>query len=300
VSTEDQRRVLLSLVALLGATCSWPEVSAYVPGLSRQQGREMLNRIQKGWAWAQRVGLRLLRWVRPGWVWALDFLTPPNAVEGHYPRILAVRDLASGKMLLTLPCLDETAQTAVSGLSSLFAEHGPPLVLKMDNGSAQRSGDMCTLLRSFSVTALFSPARTPRYNGAVEAGIGSLKTRAHHLAAAAGRPEEWTLDDVEEARCVANDLGRPAGASGPTPEERWRDRVPILPAHRHDFRLRIARALRGLRLSDPAEEARPGRSRRDALRRAAITRALTDMGLLQFRTRRIPPPVSSSIRPVIS
>lgn len=234
-------------------------------------------------------------------MWTLDFTTPPHPVEGRYGKILLVRDLSSGLTLLSLACEDETARTLVDALRALFAQVGAPLVVKMDNGSAQRSGAMRALLREYGVIGLFSPPYTAKYNGAAEAGIGGLKTRAHHLASAAGRPEEWTLDDLEEARCLGNELGRPAGASAPTPEESWRGRVLPTPAERASFRTRVARTLRGVRHPGPGgDPGAPGRSRSDAARRTAISRALTDAGILEFRTRRIPQPVSTSKRPVFS
>jgi hypothetical protein len=57
------------------------------------------------------------------------------------------------------------------------------------------------------------------YNGAIEAGIGSLKTRTERQALWAGRPGPWTWQDVEAARQEANATARPHGAYGPTPEQ---------------------------------------------------------------------------------
>jgi hypothetical protein len=66
---------------------------------------------------------------------------------------------------------------------------------------------------------LLSPPGTPEYNGTCEAGIGSLKTRTHHEAARNDRPGEWTCDDVEGARMMDNETGRPWGVNGLTPKE---------------------------------------------------------------------------------
>ena len=43
---------------------------------------------------------------------------------------------------------------------------------------------------------LFSPPGVPRYNGAIEAGIGSLKARAEQHATRHGHRGAWTWDDV--------------------------------------------------------------------------------------------------------
>ena len=60
---------------------------------------------------------------------------------------------------------------------AVFAEHGPPLVLKSDNGSHFTGGNFPDLLAAHRVEHLLSPPYWPRYNGAVEAGIHALKDR---------------------------------------------------------------------------------------------------------------------------
>src|SRR5581483_8822513 len=79
-------------------------------------------------------------------------------------------------------------------------------------------------LHQAGVLALYSPPRTPRYNGAIEAGIGSLKTRTETHASRHGRPGQWTSDDVAAAQEEANATARPQGPTGPTPEESWQGR----------------------------------------------------------------------------
>jgi hypothetical protein len=88
---------------------------------------------------------------------------------------------------------------------------------------------------------LFSPPRCPSYNGSIEAGIGSLKTRTYHHACRDDHPHIWTTDDVEEARVEANALSRPWGASGPIPDEVWKQRTPIDSEERDRFQTAVAR-----------------------------------------------------------
>ena len=62
-------------------------------------------------------------------------------------------------------------------LAGLLAALGPPLVLKSDNGSAfgeDRGRVPVAQLRRLQAV---SPPRTPNYNGAMKAGIGSLKAQ---------------------------------------------------------------------------------------------------------------------------
>jgi hypothetical protein len=154
---------------------------------------------------------------------------------------LAVRDLASGQQLLWLPVAEATAATTVAALLWLFTLHGAPLVLKMDNGAPFVAGATRALLGQWQVVPLYSPPRRPQYNGAVEAGIGALKARTHYQAARGGHPGQWTLADTEAARQEANTLGRPWGARGPTPAERWQGRQRLSAVERGAFAATVAR-----------------------------------------------------------
>ena len=82
---------------------------------------------------------------------------------------------------------------------------------------------------------LLSPPYWPPYNGAIEAGFGSAKTRICIEAARHGRFDHWLLDDVEAARQLANGASRPWGITGPTPEERFSARPPITDPQRQAF-----------------------------------------------------------------
>src|SRR5581483_717564 len=123
-----------------------------------------------------------LRLVRTGTVWAMDHAEPPQPVDGKYPYLLAVRDLASGCQLAWLPQGEANAAGTCDALRALFLEYGPPLVIKSDNGSPFIAEDTGQVLAAWGVTHLFSPPQTPEYNGACEAGIGGLKTRTHEQA----------------------------------------------------------------------------------------------------------------------
>jgi len=83
------------------------------------------------------------------------------------------------------------------------------------------------LLASYNVIHLMSPSYYPPYNGAIEAGIGSLKTHAFHVAAKKGRRGHWTCDDVQAGRLIANETSRPWGPKGPSPDQMWKNRNPI-------------------------------------------------------------------------
>ena len=141
----------------------------------------------------------VLVWTRVGAVWAMDHTKLDAPIEGELPYLLVVRDLASGCVLSSLPTRSTDQAPVVQELARLFAVFGPPLVLKMDNGSGLVGEDVMSLLDEAGVTALRSPPRTPRYNGAVEAGMGGLKGWLNDVAAFHGRQAAPTRDDLEAA-----------------------------------------------------------------------------------------------------
>jgi transposase InsO family protein len=288
---------LLALLRLLGPSVGVLPLQALCPGLARREVADLLRRYRRVWKRKRRLLTRALHWTRPGAVWAIDFAVPPAPLEGRYCRLLAVRDLASGYQLAWLPVADESARTVSDTLQALFRAHGAPLVLKSDNGSAFAAAEIEPLLASWGVCALFSPPHTPRYNGSCEAGIGSMKVRTHHQAAAAGRPGEWTCDDAEAARLQANQTARPWGVRRPTPGEIWGARQAVQDQERVAF----AAAARVREQEALAEQGYPpgailGRLAEAAVRRVAIERALIDQGLLAITAgRRCRPAVAEKL-----
>src|SRR5262249_36036101 len=174
------------------------------PGVPRAELADLRDRYRRVVRDQQRGRLARLTWTRPGAVWAADFAWPPAAIEGRYPRLLSVRDLASGVQLAWQPAADETAATAGAALANLFHEHRGPLVLKVDNGAAFGNDALQKLLWQHGVQGLYSPAYTPQYNGAIEAGVGAMKGRTEAQALVRGAPGEWTWEDTEAARQEAN------------------------------------------------------------------------------------------------
>jgi hypothetical protein len=283
-SDRHLRHRALALIGLLGPGVGVPTLQALCPGMARREVADLLRRYRRVWR-RRRLLARVLHWTRPGAVWALDFTTPPAPLEGRYGRLLAARDLASGQQLLWLPVADESAETAAAALEGLFRAEGAPLVLKSDNGAAFRAEAYAAVLRRWGVWPLPSPPRMPRYNGACEAGIGSMQTRTHHQAARRGRPGEWTCDDAEAARQEANQTARPWGVRGPTPEEAWRGRATIRPDERDAFAAVVRRHERQAREEqgyDPEGPLDP--LAQAAVTRAALRRALAEVGLLRFTT----------------
>jgi transposase InsO family protein len=217
-ASASQRNEVIALLDELGPAVGVPTLQECFPLLARAELVDLLRRYRRVWQKQHPSASYRLRWPVPGRVWAMDFAEAPAPIDGLDPYLLAVRDLASGQQLAWTPMPDLGAAGVEKVLSGLFALHGAPLVLKMDNGSAFLAELTWRLLHAHRVLPLFSPPYTPRYNGAIEAGIGSLKTRTETHAAHLGLPGFWSADDVAAARLEANATARPRGPRGPTPE----------------------------------------------------------------------------------
>jgi putative transposase len=298
---HDQLWSILMLFGLIGPHVGLPTLQSFFPDIARSALIDLQSRCRAIYRRKAECIVHALRWTTPGSVWAIDFAEPPHPIEKHYTHMLTVRDLPSGYVLMAIPTHEQSAAIVLYVLVSLFKWFGVPLVIKFDNGGPFITDEVKALLRKHGVMPLYSPPGTPSYNGAIEAGIGSIKTRAFWRAALADRPGDWTCDDIEAAVREANTQGGPRGAEASTPEEAWRDKTPITDAQRQSFNDVYARAA--------AEEyARRGwppmtqlqHAEQASIDRAAISRAVVGLGFLLIRRRRITPPISTLRRRKIS
>jgi len=230
-----------------------------------------------------------LRWQRSGTVWAADFKERREPIEGRYGWILAVKDLASRCQLAWLPVEEANARTVQATYAQLFEEHGPPLVLKSDNGGPFRDEGTKQLLVDYDVVTLFNPRRRPAYNGGVERANGQLASYQEAVAAFHGRPGLPTCADAEEARQIANDLSRPVGWREPTATQLWGQRQPITSAERVSFLATVTEQRTAARaaLHLPADTPL-GHYPAAAVDRRAVRDALVAHGLLKIEPRRRP------------
>jgi transposase InsO family protein len=288
-SATADRNAVINYLDRYGPGVGLPPLRAAFPTMARVELDDLLGRYRRVWRRRHRQPLHVLEWTAPGTIWAVDFAEAPAVIEGVGPYLLAVRDLASGRHLLWQPVRAPTAAEAVDALAGLFAVLGAPLVLKSDNGSAFGAPAVAALLHDFGVLSLFSPPHTPSYNGAIEAGIGSLKGRTAVHAARHGRFGCWNWDDVAAARLEANATARPRGPSGPTPNEAWARRESISIGDRESFvnLVEAQRCTARCELGLLPTGSLPVMTER-AVDRIAIRRALVERGLLLFLRRSIP------------
>jgi hypothetical protein len=272
-----------------------PTLRSHFPDLSRAELEELLRRSRRVHRLRHPELLHVLRWQVPGRVWAMDFAEPSRLggdavlppIDGNYPLLLAVRDLASAYNLCWRPVGAATAAVTQQVLAELFALHGKPLVLKMDNGPAFRA--LRTWLEQSGVFCLYSPAYWPRYNGAIEATIGSLKRRTEQQAVADGRGGQWTCQDTTAALQQSNIQAPPKAVRAPTPAESWACRTAVSPVERARFELAVERERYGVRVEQGMEEGQgEDHWQVSGVDRKALERALVGHDYLLFRRRRIP------------
>ena len=294
LDAEQRNQVIAAIMLTGGEACTLNALVEGFPGYPRRALQECLDRYRHAWRRRAKRLVHVLRWRRPGSVWAIDHTHPPGAIDGRFPMLLNVRDLASGCTILSLPTQGETAAETAAALESLFREHEPPLVLKCDNGPAFNGAETRAICQRFRVIQLFNPARTPADNGACEAGHGGIKTRAHHFAASRGQPGRWSCDDVEAARLQANTEARPLGPAGPDAATRWASRLPANEDERLAFNRCVTRYRERVQEECQANADHhqpPKRPPTDAhIQRTAIARALIECNLLTYHRRRISPP----------
>jgi transposase InsO family protein len=289
-----RRNEVIAALAEVGSGVSVPHLRRHFPDVVRAELVDLRTRYRR--LYRGREAQRVLHWLRPGAVWAIDYSEAPCVIEGWYEYVLAVRDLASGYALWWQAVQEATAAATVAALMALFAAWGRPVVLKADNGGHFRAEAVEAFLEDQEVTVLYSPPYTPRYNGAIEAGIGSLKTRAHEEAARQGRAGAWTCGDIEAAREEANLFSQPRGAGGPTPAEGWLERVAISEAERRVFieAVKSEMAARERAVYDATEGGEQHNTDQATRRREAISAALVAQGYLSYTRRRIPLPIRRS------
>ena len=293
VVSDDLRWSFLAVFGLMGPHVGLPTLRSLFPDMARSAIIDMQRRCRGIYRRSHSWVVHALRWTRVGAVWAIDFSDLPAPIEGLYEKLFIVRDLASGYVVLAIPAWKESAHLVIQMLATLFKWLGKPLVVKADNGGSFISDELKAFLEAAGVRILYSPPCTPRYNGAVEAGIGSIKTRAMWQSALHDRPGDLTCDDIEAAVRQANETGRPNGRHGPTPQDLWLERQPITPEERRSFDELCKRyAAEEYTRRGWLPEVSLQHMEKASIDRVAISRALIEQGFLVIRRRRITPPVS--------
>jgi len=147
----------------------------YQDQISRRDLQALTRAVRHEHAQQQQAELRHITWQVPGLVWSLD--DAELARLAHHPlRLHQVQDLASRYKFTPWVGERVLGETVALHLEQLFLQHGPPLVLKRDNGSNLNQQAVDEVLARYRVIPLNSPPYYPPYNGGMECAVRELKT----------------------------------------------------------------------------------------------------------------------------
>jgi transposase InsO family protein len=143
--------------------------------ISRRDLQALTRTVRRELAHQHQAELRHITWRVPGLVWSLD--DAELARFAHHKLYLhQVQDLASRYKFTPWVGEQVLGETVADHLEQLFLQHGPPLVLKRDNGSNLNQQAVDALLARYLVMPLNSPPHYPPYNGGMECAVRELKT----------------------------------------------------------------------------------------------------------------------------
>jgi transposase InsO family protein len=124
--------------------------------------------------------------------------------EGNKLYIHEVQDMCSRYRLDALVSLRSQGNEIAAHLERRFLHNGAPLFIKRDNGSPFNCIEVNEVLCRYGVLPLNSPAHYPRYNGAIERGIGLMK---RELSRSTVVPAHWDVDvEQKHVRAVHLEL----------------------------------------------------------------------------------------------
>ncbi len=146
----------------------------YHTQVSRRELQALTDTVRRELAQQRQAELRHITWHVPGLVWSLD--DAELARFAHHPlRLHQVQDLASRYKFTPWVGERVLGETVAVHLEQLFLQHGPPLVLKRDNGSNLNQQAVDEVLARYLVVPLNSPPQYPPYNGGMERAVRELK-----------------------------------------------------------------------------------------------------------------------------
>jgi len=147
----------------------------YQSQISRRDLEVLTETVRRELLQQHQAELRHLPWQVPGLVWSFDDAELSRST--HPPLYLhQVQDLASRDKFTPGVGEQVLGETVAAHLEQLFLRHGPPLVLKRDNGSNLNQQAVEEVLAPYRVIPLNSPPYYPPYNGGMECAVGELKT----------------------------------------------------------------------------------------------------------------------------
>ena len=147
----------------------------YQSQISRRDLEVLTATVRRELLQQHQAELRHLTWHVPGSVWSLDDAEFARSVD-HPLHLHQVQDLASRYKFTPLVGGQVLGESVALHLEQLFLQHGPPLVLKRDNGSNLNHQAVDEVLARYLVIPLNSPPHYPLYNGGMECAVREVKT----------------------------------------------------------------------------------------------------------------------------
>lgn len=138
----------------------------FAASLSRRELRSLVQDYRAD----QLAAMKRIDWLWSGLAWSCD----ATELDGHI--LVPVQDLRSRYRFEPLVLSKLDGQHIAAHLEKLFKQHGPPLLLKRDNGSPFNHRAVDEMLARFGVLPLNNPPHFPRYNGGMEKSIRDFKT----------------------------------------------------------------------------------------------------------------------------
>lgn len=159
--------------------------------ISRRELAEIVAEERRAANQRQRHRWHRVSWLHVNIAWSIDGVEWPADHRGDRLWLHPVQELCSRFRFAPLVRCGEDGEAIARHLEALFNDHGAPLFLKRDNGSALNSTAVNAVLAAHAVLPLNSPVHYPRYNGAVENGIGEARRLLRWLQLA---PPQWQPD----------------------------------------------------------------------------------------------------------
>ena len=147
----------------------------YQGQISRRDLQALTEAVRREFTQQRQAELRRITWHVPGLVWSLDDAELVR-LASHKLHLHQVQDLASRYKFTPWVGDRVLGESVAARLEQLFLRHGPPLVLKRDNGSNLNQQAVDEVLARYLVMPLNSPPHYPPYNGGMECAVRELKT----------------------------------------------------------------------------------------------------------------------------
>jgi hypothetical protein len=147
----------------------------FAPFISRRRAQAFFERLRRHHLRRLRDARLHVTWHLPNLAWAIDALHLQSSPADPGVVVVLARDLASHFHFEPLVLPAESAMHNLDWLQRLCSRHGPPLLLKRDNGAPFNASILDDFIATKGILPLNSPIRRPSYNGAIEHAVGSFK-----------------------------------------------------------------------------------------------------------------------------